>query len=52
MLSQSGEVKLAGLHTANDTLDASQQLPGTDDSGFKVSAAAIKHSVIMTRHVL
>lgn len=44
MLSQSGEVKLAGLHLANDTLDASQ-LPGTidnSDSGFKVSVAANK----------
>ena len=40
MLSLAGEVKLAGLHTANDTLDASQ-LPGTDDNDFKVSAAAV-----------
>ena len=40
MLSQAGEVKLAGLHTTNDTLDASQ-LPETDDNGFKVSAAAV-----------
>ena len=39
MLSQAGEVKLAGLHTTNDTLDASQ-LPGTDDNGFKVSACS------------
>ena len=35
MLSQSGEVKLAGIHTAIDTLDPSQ-LPGTE-----VSAAAV-----------
>ena len=44
MFSQSGEVKLAGFHLANDTLDASQ-LPETtenDDSGFKVSATAVK----------
>jgi hypothetical protein len=40
MLSQSGEVKLAGLHTANDILDASQ-LSGTDDNGFEVSTAAV-----------
>ena len=38
MLSQAGEVKLAGLHTTNDTLDAS----GTDDNDFKVSAARFK----------